>query len=154
MAKNEKVEKIVGNPSASPIGAAAASSPGEKTEKIAEELRGRKPYTKRRDKAETEAAYRAEMEKVLNPETLEGLAQMPGELGLALTGWEGFLLSEKETRVLATSAATAGRYVVDFDPKWAAIAIFAANFLVCYGGRLAQYFIELKKARKADAHAN
>ena len=89
-----------------------------------------------------------EIDAMLSPENMEALVCLPADIGLALTGRDLWKLKEKEVSTLAATSATTAKYFWKHDPKWLALAMFAANFGMVYGTR---FVINLREAKAERA---
>ena len=70
--------------------------------------------------------------KILNElfekENWEGIASMYFDARFAMTGFEGFLLDEKQKAILGSTMATSMRMLIRLDPKWIALIVFGINY--------------------------
>lgn len=87
----------------------------------------------------TAEATKAAIDNLFNEEHFEMVVQMCSELPYALTGWEGWLLSPKETRVLTTSTKSVAREFVRMDTRNLVLLMASINVLAIFGPRIIAY---------------
>jgi hypothetical protein len=88
--------------------------------------KGRRRATKVETALE-EQAKAAALDSLFENENWEEIAALYFNARYALTGWEGFKLSEKQERVLGASMGTCMRLLLAIDPRWVALTIFTVN---------------------------
>jgi hypothetical protein len=74
-----------------------------------------------------EQAKAAALDTLFENENWEEIAALYFNARYALTGWEGFKLSEKQERVLGASMGTCMRLLLAIDPRWVALVVFSVN---------------------------
>ncbi len=72
-------------------------------------------------------ARAAALDSLFENENWEEIAALYFNARYAITGWEGFKLSEKQERVLGASMGTCMRLLLAIDPRWVALVIFSVN---------------------------
>lgn len=93
-------------------------------------------------------ASQAEIDKLFDEENWEQLAGLYFKARFALTGWEGFNLSDRESRILTTTMSTAMRVLLKIDPAYIALIVFGANFGGIIASKELAYRELVKQARK------
>jgi hypothetical protein len=78
---------------------------------------------------ETEA-----LEKIFAGENWEEVASLYFNARFAITGWDGFELTNPQKKTLGISLATTMKMLLHIDPGYIALIVFTANF----GGLIAQ----------------
>ena len=129
---------------------APAVDPVENDQEIAEirkslsepgKRRGRKPAGPDPEEIKAEA-----LKKLFSPDQWEAIASMYPDIRYAMTGYEGFRLTDTERITLSTSLSTMMSYLVAVDPKYLAMILFLAT----YGSIVGKKEIEWKSVRKKE----
>jgi len=131
----------------------AGVSPSESSsdfEKIRKSIFGSKNKTPKIKKSgtpveETEVLGK-EIEKLFAGENFKEVAALYFNARFAITGWDGFLLSENQKKVLGMSLSTSMRLLVKIDPGYLALLVFTTNF----GGIIAQKEMSFKTILNED----
>jgi hypothetical protein len=101
------------------------------------------------DEALAAAQLQSAIDELYTAENWDEIGALYFETRYALTGFEGFRLSEKQRRVISTSLAMTMKTLAITDPKWIALTIFAVNF----GGLVAQKEMQYAKTVAAETRA-
>ena len=121
----------------------------EDINELAEEIKKHRKKKRQIKVEDVEEKARA-LEALFQPDQFESLISLPGETLFALTGWEPWLLSQKEKSILATSASSCAKYWLAIEPKYVALLLFGFQFAQIYGTRYLSYTAEQKKNAKAE----
>lgn len=79
------------------------------------------------------------------PEEVAALVTLPAEALYALTGWEGWIIDDREKKILAEKTAQALSLFMQIEPKWFVGMSFAATIAAIYGTRTIAYMKERKE---------
>jgi hypothetical protein len=92
-----------------------------------------------------------EITKLFSGENWEELSSLYFNARFATTGYEGFLLSESQKKVLGLSLATSMKLLIKIDPGYLALLVFTTNFGGIIASKELEYSMEKKKnnARKS-----
>ncbi len=85
-----------------------------------------------------------ELEKIFAGENWEEVSSLYFNARFAVTGWDGFLLTDAQKKTLGLSLATTMKMLLKIDPGYIALIVFTANF----GGLIAQKEVIYKKLLK------
>lgn len=85
-----------------------------------------------------------------SPQNFRALVELPGDVGFAITGRKHWLLSEKESATLSSTASATAKTFGNIDPKWLAALMLLANVATIYGSRLV---LDTKARREERARA-
>jgi hypothetical protein len=69
-----------------------------------------------------------ELTEIFAGENWEEVASMYFNARFALTGWDGFLLTDPQKKTLGLSLATTMKMLLKIDPGYIAMIVFTANF--------------------------
>src|SRR6266508_101705 len=131
------LEKMFGGGDAAPVRSEAATSGVEGSEGTPdlEALRRKAAKSGRRaakpsssDEKLQDAQTAAALDELFENENWEEISSMYFDIRCGLTGFDGFLLSEKQKRILGKSMGTCMRLLLAIDPKYVACIIFTLNF--------------------------
>lgn len=100
--------------------------------------------------SEDRARLAAAIDRLITPKRMEMLVRMPSDLGYAMTGWDGWLLSEEEKQVLSEQTAEVMKEFVNIDPRYLLAIGFGLSVLSIYGTRIAGYY-QYKQEKKHNA---
>lgn len=70
----------------------------------------------------------ADLDALYEQENWEEIAALYFEARFAITGFEGFRLSDGQKKTLAASLATMMRVLIKLDPGYVAVIVFTVNF--------------------------
>lgn len=102
------------------------------------------------DKQPEETSAEKELEKIFAGENWEEVSSLYFNARYAITGFDGFLLSDAQKKTLGLSLASTMKMLLKIDPGYIALIVFTANF----GGIIAQkemmYKHVLKEMEKRD----
>jgi hypothetical protein len=86
-----------------------------------------------------------EITKLFSGENWEELSSLYFNARFATTGFEGFLLSESQKKVLGLSLATSMKLLIKIDPGYLALLVFTTNFGGIIASKELEYSMEKKK---------
>jgi hypothetical protein len=92
-----------------------------------------------------EAVSDEEITKLFSGENWEELSSLYFNARFATTGYEGFLLSESQKKVLGLSLATSMKLLIKIDPGYLALLVFTTNFGGIIASKELEYSMEKKK---------
>lgn len=101
------------------------------------------------DEALAAAQLQSAVDDLYTAENWDEIGALYFETRYALTGFDGFRLSEKQRRVISTSLAMTMKTLAITDPKWIALTILTINF----GGLVAQKEMAYAAKIAADLRA-
>jgi len=82
-----------------------------------------------------------DIEKIFAGENWEEVASLYFNARFAITGWEGFQLTDAQKKTLGLSLSTTMKMLLKIDPGYIALIVFTTNF----GGLIAQKEMIYKK---------
>jgi hypothetical protein len=85
-----------------------------------------------------------EIEKIFAGENWEEVASLYFNARFAITGWDGFQLTDAQKKTLGLSLSTTMKMLLKIDPGYIALIVFTTNF----GGLIAQKEMIYKKLLK------
>jgi hypothetical protein len=98
-----------------------------------------------------EAVSDEEITKLFSGENWEELSSLYFNARFATTGYEGFLLSESQKKVLGLSLATSMKLLIKIDPGYLALLVFTTNFGGIIASKEMEYHMEKKKSVRKTA---
>ena len=120
---------------------------GQEIAEIRKSLSGPGKRRSRKPDAPDPEAIKAEaLKKLFSPDQWEAIASLYPDIRYAMTGYEGFRLTDGERATLSTSLSTMMSYLVAIDPKYLAMVLFCAT----YGSIIGKKEIEWKSIRKKE----
>jgi hypothetical protein len=144
---SEEVQTDGGGPD-SPGSGGDSGSPDLSSARAAARKAGRGPSKVAKQAAE--AQQEAAIAELFEAENWKAVGSLYFDARFAMTGYEGFRLSEKQSDVLATTLSASMRTLLKIDPAYVALTVFLTNF----GGLIAQkevtYRHALAAARRAE----
>ena len=93
---------------------------------------------------ETPGIQEKDLEKIFAGENWEEIAGLYFNARFAITGWEGFCLTEGQKKTLGLSLATTMKMLLKIDPGYIALVVFTTNFAGLIGSKELTYS-KLKK---------
>jgi len=75
-----------------------------------------------------DAAQQQMLDELFETENWEVLSSLYFDLRFAMTGFEYFKLTEKQQRILGKTMGTCMRVLLQIDPRYVALIVFATNF--------------------------
>ncbi len=105
--------------------------------------------TKQLTKVDEQAAQ-AELEALFESENWEEISSLYFDARFAMTGWEGFRLSDKQKAVLGSTMGSAMRVLLKIDPRYIAAFVFCANFGAIIADKEVRWYQEAKTRRAAS----
>lgn len=94
------------------------------------------------DEALANQQLQSAIDELYSADNWDEIGALYFETRYALTGFDGFRLSDKQRKVISSSLAMTMKTLAITDPKWIAITIFSINF----GGLIAQKEMAYAKA--------
>jgi hypothetical protein len=70
----------------------------------------------------------AQLDALFRDENWQEVAGLYFQARYAMTGWDGFPLTEGQKSILGSTLACSMRALIAIDPKWVALTIFTINF--------------------------
>lgn len=107
-------------------------------------VKGKSSKRKTAEPADESTATEKELAKIFEGENWEEVSALYFNARFAITGWDGFLLTEPQKKTLGLSLATTMKMLLKIDPGYIALIVFTANF----GGLIAQKEVVYKKLLK------
>jgi len=92
-----------------------------------------------------------EITKLFAGENWEELSSLYFNARFATTGFEGFLLSESQKKVLGLSLSTSMKLLIKIDPGYLALLVFTTNFGGIIASKELEYSMEKKKRARQPA---
>jgi len=109
-----------------------------------------KPPKTKETKETKEVVSDEEITKLFAGENWEELSSLYFNARFATTGYEGFLLSASQKKVLGLSLSTSMKLLIKIDPGYLALLVFTTNFGGIIASKELEYSIEKRKnARKS-----
>jgi hypothetical protein len=94
---------------------------------------------------ETPGVSDADINALFAGENWEELSALYFNARFSLTGYEGFLLTDAQKKVLGLSLSTSMRLLIKIDPGYLALLVFTTNFSGIIAQKEMSYHLEKKK---------
>jgi hypothetical protein len=121
-------------------------------EKVRQRIFGTRNKSSKTPKTkEKEVVSDEEITKLFSGENWEELSSLYFNARFAITGYEGFLLSESQKKVLGLSLATSMKLLIKIDPGYLALLVFTTNFGGIIASKEMEYNMEKKKSVRKTA---
>jgi len=115
-------------------------------------VRRKSPKRKSPDTEPETSPTEKDLEKIFAGENWEEVSALYFNARYAITGWDGFRLSEPQKKILGLSLGTTMKMLLKIDPGYIAMILFLTNF----GGIVAQkevlYRQLINEQEKKDSH--
>jgi len=122
-------------------------------EKVRQRIFGTRNKSAKSTKAKEtkEVVSDEEITKLFAGENWEELSSLYFNARFATTGFEGFLLSESQKKVLGLSLSTSMKLLIKIDPGYLALLVFTTNFGGIIASKELEYSMEKKKRARQPA---
>lgn len=91
----------------------------------------------------------AEIEQLFQGENWEEIAALYFNARFAMTGFEAFLLTPDQKKVLGTTLSTTMKVLLEIDPKYVAMIIFGINMGTFVAEKEGKFYAHKRSQRKA-----
>jgi hypothetical protein len=142
--------EVVSTPSEAGVPSDKGSADFEKMRKSIFGIRNKSAKTPK-TKETKETVSDEEITKLFSGENWEELSSLYFNARFATTGYEGFLLSESQKKVLGLSLATSMKLLIKIDPGYLALLVFTTNFGGIIASKEMEYHMEKKKSARKSA---
>jgi hypothetical protein len=142
--------EVVSTPSEAGVPSDKGSADFEKMRKSIFGIRNKSAKTPK-TKETKETVSDEEITKLFSGENWEELSSLYFNARFATTGYEGFLLSESQKKVLGLSLATSMKLLIKIDPGYLALLVFTTNFGGIIASKELEYSMEKKKSARKSA---
>ncbi len=145
------LDSLSGAPSADPSG---SSTPPRNPDLAALHAQARSSKRKRnriQDELDAEREQ-AEVAKLFEAENWEEIASLYFNARFAMTGWNGFLLTDNQKAVLGSTMASTMKLLLRIDPAYIAVIVFSVNMSAFIAQREIQWAQMQKDTHSEDGN--